>query len=97
MGSGPHDLIRLVVDTEVLFQPQVIRNETEWSITYRIPFSFIRRLFPQFTAEPGATIRANFYKCADNSPVVHYLSWSPMDTDIPQFHRPVDFGLLTFA
>ena len=49
-----------------------------------------------FTLESGKIIRANFYKCGDLTPQEHYLSWNPMTSETPAFHRPCDFGLLTF-
>lgn len=42
------------------------------------------------------SIRANFYKCADGSEQPHYLSWSPIETPKPDFHRPDFFGELYF-
>jgi len=97
VGSGPADLMRLVVNSDELFQPQVERDAEGWTITYRVPFSFVRRLFPEFSAEAGVSIRANFYKCGDFTPVPHYLSWNPMDPVEMQFHKPENFGELTFA
>ena len=41
-------------------------------------------------------IRANFYKCGDKTAHPHYLSWSPIDTPKPDFHRPEFFGELLF-
>ena len=36
----------------------------------------------------------NFYKCGDATLLPHYLSWSPIDTEQPDFHRPEFFGEL---
>lgn len=42
-------------------------------------------------------MRANFYKCADETPHPHYLSWSPITGEPkPAFHRPKGFGVLIF-
>lgn len=38
------------------------------------------------------SIRCNFYKCADDTSAKHYLSWNPINTDTPDFHRPQDFA-----
>ena len=40
--------------------------------------------------------RANFYKCGDNTNKKHYLTWNPVKTKNPDFHRPEYFGLLNF-
>ena len=39
----------------------------------------------------------NFYKCGDQQVVPHYLSWAPITTENPDFHRPEYFGELNFA
>ena len=36
----------------------------------------------------------NFYKCGDATLLPHYLSWSQIDTEQPDFHRPEFFGEL---
>jgi hypothetical protein len=43
------------------------------------------------------TFRANFYKCGDGLSRPHYLSWNPIDTENPDFHRPEFFGELKFC
>jgi hypothetical protein len=39
---------------------------------------------------------ANFYKCGDDTTKRHYLSWNPVKTTNPDFHRPEYFGILNF-
>lgn len=41
-------------------------------------------------------ITGNFYKCADQTALPHYLSWAPIDTPKPDFHRPEFFGEIYF-
>lgn len=40
--------------------------------------------------------RANFYKCASATSEPHYLSWNPIHTTHPDFHRPDFFGKIDF-
>ena len=42
--------------------------------------------------EAGTTLRANVYKCGDDLPVPHFISWSPIHTPEPSFHQPTFFG-----
>ena len=42
--------------------------------------------------EKGMTFRANFYKCGDKTPDMHFLSWNPIGVDSPNFHLPEFFG-----
>lgn len=37
-------------------------------------------------------MRGNFYKCASAAGQPHFLSWNPIKTDEPDFHRPEFFG-----
>ena len=61
----------------------------EWEAELRIPLDMIFReskpVFPQ-------VLRANFYKCADKTKKPHFLSWQPIRTEKPDFHRPEFFG-----
>lgn len=44
----------------------------------------------------GSTSRANFYKCGDDISPKHYLTWNPVGTTKPDYHRPEYFGTLIF-
>ena len=93
IGSGIQDLTRLLPDDpENLFQPDVRFTDTGWEIFYRVPFSFVRRFFPDFAPRSGLRLRANFYKCGDLTVRPHFLSWNPITVIPVSFHRPDDFG-----
>ena len=103
LGAGSGTVVRLLPQDDPdwilkLFCPEVAIHPDGWEITYRIPFSFIRRFFPDFAAKAGSRIRGNFYKCADLAQKPHYLCWNPVTgTTGSVFHAPEDFGELTFA
>ncbi len=44
----------------------------------------------------GKCMRGNFYKCGDELQTPHFLSWNPIRTVTPDFHRPEFFGSLEF-
>lgn len=95
VGSGRADSVRVFPkDEDALFQKKASRTENGWELYYQIPVSFLRALFPGFCLEPGAVIRANCYKCGDRTAKPHYLSWNPVDSETPDFHRPCDFGTM---
>ena len=93
--GGSFGLLRLIRDVNP-FNPAITRTETGWEITYSIPFAFIRQFFPEFTAEPGKNIRANFYKCGDRTVNKHYLTWNPI-TSGRGYHQPEFFAPLYFG
>lgn len=39
-----------------------------------------------------ASLRGNIYKCGDKTAHPHFLSWNPVGTPAPDFHRPEFFG-----
>ncbi len=96
MGSGVHDLIRLVPGAPIPFSPKAIRTEDGWEIIYQIPFEFIRRFFPEFAPISGTKMRGNFYKCGDKTVQQHYLCWNMITSNPVSFHRPCDYGILEF-
>lgn len=59
-----------------------------WNLLIFIPFDLIG-LDPENLPK---TIRGNFYKCAAATSEPHYLSWSPIESEKPDFHRPEFFG-----
>ena len=61
-----------------------------WRVTVVIPFSLIG-VDPENLPE---RLRANFYKCGDKTAHPHFLSWNPVGTPSPDFHRPDFFGEL---
>lgn len=93
-GLRPTRVRQIVKKPEELFQAEPFATEGGWGIQYQVPEEFVRRYFPQFRlAGEGA---CNFYKCGDETVKPHFLSWSPMTTATPDFHRRQDFGVLIF-
>lgn len=44
----------------------------------------------------GLDAKSNFYKCGDDTSQKHYLTWNPVGTEKPDYHRPEYFGDLVF-
>lgn len=59
-----------------------------WTLELEIPFEILGcKGCPEM-------LEANFYKCGDKTAKVHFLSWNPVLTPTPDFHRPEFFGSL---
>ena len=98
-GSNADTLFRLVpegADTADWFSPEIEKTEEGWELTLTIPYSLIRRIFPDFEMKDGKTMRANFYTCADNTNPPHYLSWNEIAGEPFRYHRPECFGIIKF-
>lgn len=62
----------------------------EWALLEIIPFSILGlEKAPEY-------LNVNFYKCGDNCRQPHYLSWSPIHLEKPNFHCPEFFGKMWF-
>jgi hypothetical protein len=77
--------------TQPILEP--ISKRTLWSLGFSIEWNLIRQFVPNFAPNSGA--RANFYKCADNTPKPHWASWSDIGP-VLSFHQPSHFGHLEF-
>ena len=56
----------------------------EWELTVEIPLKLMG-IDPNNVPEK---LLANFYKCADDTDSPHFVSWNPITTEKPDFHRP---------
>ena len=67
----------------------------KWEVALLVPITtFFKHKFESFD---GLTASGNVYKCGDNLPVPHFISWNPIRTASPDFHRPDFFGEMTFT
>ncbi len=80
--------------------PQIIDPEMKdpvtWTLEYRIPIAMLEKYSAITSPAKGVEWRANFYKIAENSSNPHYITWSVVDIEKPDFHRPEFFGKLIF-
>ncbi len=59
-----------------------------WNLLVKIPLDLMH-----VDATHGPVeMRGNFYKCASACTLPHYMSWNPVGTPEPDFHRPEFFG-----
>lgn len=70
------------------------QGQQEWTLTVAIPLSVFFR--HDIANLEGREFRANFYKCGDGLTQPHYLSWNPVLSEEPDFHRPEYFGKIYF-
>lgn len=68
-------------------QPIDSRGEGQrWWLAEVIPFSLLG------LEKAPKSLKANFYKCGDKCDKTHFLSWSPIALEKPNFHCPEFFG-----
>lgn len=93
-GAGRPTRVRQVVKDPAMFAIEPFPTYDGWGVTYRIPLDFLRLYFPGFCFKGEAA--CNFYKCGDKTRVPHYLAWSELSSEAPDYHRRWDFGKLIF-
>ncbi|MCA5003585.1 carbohydrate-binding family 9-like protein [Sphingobacterium bovistauri] len=76
---------------DVYTQLSKINGKKQWEISLIIPIT----LFGDKRLE-GSTFHANFYKCGDELPKPHFVTWNTIDLPKPNFHRPDFFGEINF-
>ena len=100
-GSGkenrinlPESLLKTVDRWSSLGSSPVKNLSGGWEVSLIIPKKIIySELSRQFDK---AEAKGNFYKCGDLLQTPHFLSWNPIHTESPNFHRPDFFGQLLF-
>jgi hypothetical protein len=72
-----------------------ISGDISWSVTLAIPLeTFFHHKIDDLE---GKSFRANFYKCGDKLTNPHFVTWNPVGTERPDYHRPEYFGVLKFV
>lgn len=92
--SAPRELLRDVLRYASLGRGPFEEKPAEepWEVALAVPFkTFFRH---DVASLRGREIRANFYKCGDKLRIPHFLSWNPIVSERPDFHRPEAFGTL---
>jgi len=89
-----NDLIEKVKTVRSTFSNEDVTAETGWELLLNIPFIVFDA--HAITSFAGARYTGNFYKCGDELPIPHFLSWNRIDQPIPNFHLPQFFGELVF-
>jgi hypothetical protein len=66
----------------------------EWEMMIRIPLECFT--YSKLKSFDGLKATGNFYKCGNETLEPHFITWNPVKTEKPDFHRPEFFGLLVF-
>lgn len=67
---------------------------TPWSLVAKIPVgAFFRHDIGDFS---GCSMKMNAFKCGDELSTRHYVTWQPISTEKPDYHRPEFFAEVKF-
>ncbi|MBR5924730.1 MAG: hypothetical protein IKZ60_04650 [Bacteroidales bacterium] len=65
-----------------------------WTLKLYIPLEALWK--NGVTSLKGLKARGNFYKCGDGLTVPHFVTWGPIVTEKPDYHRPEFFKEIVF-
>lgn len=71
------------------------KGDTDWTLQLKIPFELF--LNDNIDSLKGKKAWANFYKCGDDLPEPHFVSWNRINAAEPNFHLPEYFGEIEFV
>lgn len=96
-GRGDRQLLPEAMLRKIDFRVSIEKageDGVHWELTVVLPLEcFVYQHLPSLQ---GRTCRANFYKCGDALPEPHYVTWSDIQNERPDFHLPAFFGSLLF-
>lgn len=101
IGYGKSKTHRELLDAGIVNQVKTLSNinsekgkKVSWELTMIIPLSVFEHT--SISTLSKRMCRANFYKCGDLLPEPHFISWSNIKSENPNFHLPDYFGHLQF-
>jgi len=100
-GSGKNDRVYLdrpvieLIDTHHYIADSDIEDMYYWELTLQIPFTVFTH--HHITSLQNQECCANFFKCGDDLPEPHFLSWNNIEHTDPNFHLPQFFEKIIFA
>lgn len=83
------------IDLRLRYCSSIINNNLNWELLLVIPLEFF--CYNKISSFDGMLLKANFYKCGDDLPDSHYLTWNKIETHEPDFHQPNYFGEVQLA
>ena len=78
------------------FNIRPFKTEKGWGVEYALPVWFLEIYCTDYALYPGKKLRANFFKCAEESATPHFMTWSKVEKEEPDFHQPGYLGQLIF-
>ena len=92
VGNGREN--RVPLKTTLLPTIRAAKTDNFWDVILYVPQEIIREVYGEkIDFSEGYEMRANVYKCGDETDHPHWLTWSPIKSEKPDFHRPEQFGV----
>ncbi|MBN8838519.1 MAG: hypothetical protein J0I09_14755 [Sphingobacteriia bacterium] len=103
VGFGKHKYDRVLLPVSEIEKIKYVVNKEQlsftgtsyWELTVVIPASLF--CYHSIKNFHGLRASGNFYKCGDRMEIPHYVSWSDIISETPNFHLPEYFGDILFG
>jgi len=92
----PESVIRMIRH-QALLKPvnNPEQGNISWELTLIIPLEVF--YYHSLVSLNGKQCQGNFYKCGDELPDPHFLTWNDIKSTYPDFHLPEFFGEMQFS
>ncbi len=90
--ASRNDSILLTHEEVESFEITPVIFSDHWEVGYKIGFDFIKKYVKDFDISKCNDIKANFYKCGDETESEHYICYNHVGHPTPDFHRPEYFA-----
>lgn len=91
-GEGRHGRQSITDEQFALANCTAHIFENYWTAEVTIPESYLYQICDFDAVKNGRIFYCNFYKIAESAEILHFGSYSPIDSPGPNFHLPVCFA-----
>lgn len=91
-GSG-HAYRSFFTNAEhAMFECKAEIHEKNWTVELKVPVVLLERIYGPLHLGEKSEFTCNFYKISETKSCEHYVSYAPIESDIPNFHVPEFFA-----
>lgn len=91
-GAGRKNRSFLTEEMYALTECKSVKEAEKWSVEAVIPEVFLEEICDLDGLLNGDAFYCNFYKISESEEIEHYGSFSPIESETPNFHLPVCFA-----
>jgi hypothetical protein len=96
LGEKKNCRISLIEKYKSRLNARVFSDASKWILDFQIPYKLIGEIYGRSFEPKSQTVKANFYKCGDETESPHYGMVFDINSEYPDFHLPDFFGRLIF-
>lgn len=71
-------------------------EDSGWVLEFSVPFEHYKEFAATFPPKDGQVVYIGLHRCGGKTNA-QYSQWAPSQTEKPNYHRPMDFGKVTFS